>query len=125
DLAARAAAALGGAPDVVFECAGAAGLLALAMECAAPRGAVVVVGLCPTSEPITPVVGIAKELTLQFVMAYGIGDFQAAVDVLDAGAIEPRAMVTDTVSLDEFPIAFEALRSPTNQCKVQLDPGRP
>jgi threonine dehydrogenase-like Zn-dependent dehydrogenase len=124
DLPARAAVALGGAPDVVFECTGAAGLLALAMECAGPRAAVIVVGMCSTSEPVVPVVGIAKELTMRFVMAYGAGDFEAAVDTLDRGALEPRVMVTDTVSLDEFPIAFEALRSPTDQCKVQLDPGR-
>jgi threonine dehydrogenase-like Zn-dependent dehydrogenase len=84
---------------------------------------VIVVGMCPTSEPVTPVVGIAKELTVRFVMAYGIADFQAAVDALDGGAVEPRIMVTDTVSLDAFPTAFEALRSPANQCKVQLDPG--
>ncbi len=116
--------ALGGAPDVVFECAGAAGLLALAMECAGPRAAVIVVGMCSTSELVVPVVGIAKELTMRFVMAYGAGDFKAAVDALDQGALDPRVMVTDTVSLDEFPIAFEALRSPTDQCKVQLDPGR-
>ena len=124
DFPARAAAALGGAPDVVFECAGAAGLLALAMECAGPRGGVVVVGMCSTSELVVPVVGIAKELTLRFVVAYGARDFEAAVDTLDRGALEPRIMVTGTVSLDEFPIAFEALRSPTDQCKVQVDPGR-
>ncbi len=122
DFPARAAAALGGAPDVVFECAGAAGLLALAMECAGPRAAVVVVGMCSTSELVAPVVGIAKELTLRFVMAYGVGDFKAAVDALDQGALEPRIMLTDTVSLDELPTAFEALRSPTDQCKVQVEP---
>ena len=84
----------------------------------------IVVGMCSTSELVVPVVGIAKELTLRFVMAYGAGDFEAAVDTLDSGALEPRVMVTDTVSLDEFPIAFDALRSPTDQCKVLLDPGR-
>jgi (R,R)-butanediol dehydrogenase/meso-butanediol dehydrogenase/diacetyl reductase len=31
-------------------------------------------------------------------------------------------MVTDTVSLADFPAAFEALRSRTHQCKVMLDP---
>jgi (R,R)-butanediol dehydrogenase/meso-butanediol dehydrogenase/diacetyl reductase len=122
DFSVRAAAALGGAPEVVFECAGAAGLLGLAMECAGPRAAVMVVGMCSTSELVAPIVGIAKELTLRFVMAYEVADFKAAIDALDRGALEPRAMVTDTVSLDEFPIAFETLRSPTHHCKVQLDP---
>jgi (R,R)-butanediol dehydrogenase/meso-butanediol dehydrogenase/diacetyl reductase len=123
DLPARAAAALGGAPDVVFECAGAAGLLALAMECAGPRAAVIVVGMCSTSELVVPVVGIAKELTMRFVMAYRRRGFRGGRRHARSGALEPRAMVTDTVSLDEFPIAFEALRLPTDQCKVQVDPG--
>jgi (R,R)-butanediol dehydrogenase/meso-butanediol dehydrogenase/diacetyl reductase len=70
------------------------------------------------------VVGIAKELTLRFVMAYGVDDFKTAVAALDQGALEPRVMVTDTVSLGALPVAFEALRSPTDQCKVQVDPGR-
>jgi threonine dehydrogenase-like Zn-dependent dehydrogenase len=31
-------------------------------------------------------------------------------------------MITDTVSFDQFPAAFEALRNRTTQCKVMLDP---
>jgi threonine dehydrogenase-like Zn-dependent dehydrogenase len=42
--------------------------------------------------------------------------------VLDAGAIEPRSMITDRVSLAGLPAAFEALRQRTHQCKVMVDP---
>jgi (R,R)-butanediol dehydrogenase/meso-butanediol dehydrogenase/diacetyl reductase len=31
-------------------------------------------------------------------------------------------MVTETVSLAQFPAAFEALRERTHQCKVMLNP---
>jgi len=30
-------------------------------------------------------------------------------------------MITDVVTLDELPSAFEALRHPTHQCKVMLE----
>jgi threonine dehydrogenase-like Zn-dependent dehydrogenase len=42
--------------------------------------------------------------------------------VLDSGAVQARAMITDQVSLDELPSAFEALRQRTHQCKVMVVP---
>ena len=38
-----------------------------------------------------------------------------------AGRVDASAMITDVVGLDEVPAAFEALRSPTHQCKVLID----
>ena len=38
------------------------------------------------------------------------------------GTVEPRAMLTDVVGMDELPQAFEALRRPADQCKVVVDP---
>jgi hypothetical protein len=31
-------------------------------------------------------------------------------------------MVTDVVDLDAFSVAFEALKTPSSQCKVMLEP---
>jgi (R,R)-butanediol dehydrogenase/meso-butanediol dehydrogenase/diacetyl reductase len=42
--------------------------------------------------------------------------------MLGAGHLEPRAMVTHTVALEALPAAFEALRTPTDQCKVMVAP---
>ncbi|MFP5468117.1 MAG: hypothetical protein ACLGGZ_00065 [Alphaproteobacteria bacterium] len=36
--------------------------------------------------------------------------------------IDARAMVTDRVGFADFPQAFEALRTPSHQCKVMLKP---
>ena len=36
--------------------------------------------------------------------------------------IDVEYLVTDMVSFAQLPAAFEALRTPTNQCKVMLDP---
>ena len=47
-----------------------------------------------------------------------------ALDALDAGAAEPRALVTDTISLADTPAQFEALRKRTHACKVLIAPGQ-
>ncbi len=54
-------------------------------------------------------------------MLYDLREFEAAADVLDAGVATPRSMVTETVSLQELPAAFEALRHRTTQCKTLID----
>ena len=37
------------------------------------------------------------------------------------GRIDGSKMITSVVSLEELPDAFEALRSPSEQCKVIID----
>jgi (R,R)-butanediol dehydrogenase/meso-butanediol dehydrogenase/diacetyl reductase len=55
-------------------------------------------------------------------MTYSLQEFQTVADTLDAGHVEPRAMITSRVSLDELPSAFEALRQPGPQVKMMVDP---
>jgi (R,R)-butanediol dehydrogenase/meso-butanediol dehydrogenase/diacetyl reductase len=49
-------------------------------------------------------------------------EYEAALDALDAGAAEPRALVTDMISLEDTPERFEALRKRTHDCKVLIAP---
>jgi (R,R)-butanediol dehydrogenase/meso-butanediol dehydrogenase/diacetyl reductase len=56
------------------------------------------------------------------VVAYHRRDFELAIEMLDRGRIAGHDMITDVVSLAEFPSAFEALKTPTHQCKVILEP---
>lgn len=123
DVGAAFAKATGSAPDVIFECVGAAGLIQQCVELSKPRGRVVVVGVCPTEDRVLPQRAMAKEINLQFVMGYGKPDWRRVLDLLDAGRVDPAPMVTDTVSLDELPAAFEALRRPTTQIKLLVRPG--
>ena len=44
------------------------------------------------------------------------------LDLLDAGRVDPRPMITDIVTLEQLPAAFEALRKPTTQIKVMVRP---
>jgi threonine dehydrogenase-like Zn-dependent dehydrogenase len=122
NLAEQASAALGGPPDVVFEAVGGPGMIAEAANCVRPQGAVIVLGACWVPDPWVPVTGLFKEARIQFSMMYGMRDYELVGDVLQAGAPELSAMITDTVGLERFPAAFEALRARSTQCKVMLDP---
>jgi len=119
DAFARAA---GGPPDVIFECVGVPGMIQQCVGLAPARSRVVVVGVCMHPDTFMPGLAILKELTLKFVVAYRKADFRLTVDMLDAERIAAEGMVTDVVGLDGFCDAFEALKKPTTQCKVLLEP---
>ncbi|GAB5451934.1 MAG: alcohol dehydrogenase catalytic domain-containing protein [Halioglobus sp.] len=108
----------GGAPDVIFECVGAPGLLQQCIEIAPYGSRIVPVGVCEQPDAIMPFFGLVKELNIQFAMAYTKDDFETCVAMLGEGRIDVSPMITDIVPLDELPEAFEALRTPSHQCKV-------
>jgi (R,R)-butanediol dehydrogenase/meso-butanediol dehydrogenase/diacetyl reductase len=110
----------GKGPDIIFECVGVPGILNTMMA-EAPRGAkIVVAGVCQQMDQILPVIGIVKELTLQFVLGYRPADFDYVIEMIAKDRIDVAHMITDRVSLDQLPAAFEALRKPTTQCKVMV-----
>jgi len=122
ELAQAAAEALGGAPDLVFECAGKPGAIAAALDCVGNRGTVVSSGMCFAHDNIVPGFAVMKQARLQFSMAYMAADFRAAVAALDSGHVQPRAMVSRTIELAELPGTLETLRSPGDDCKVLVSP---
>jgi (R,R)-butanediol dehydrogenase/meso-butanediol dehydrogenase/diacetyl reductase len=112
-------------PDIVIECTGVPGLIGQAIKRVRPRGRVLVLGFCTASDQIIPAIANMKEVAIDFAVAWSLDDFEVSARALDAGAVAPRAMITDTVSLAQFPAAFEALRTAPTQCKVLVDPWRP
>ena len=47
------------------------------------------------------------------------------IDIVSpAVTIDATAMITDVIGLDDVPDAFEALRTPSHQCKVIIDLSR-
>jgi (R,R)-butanediol dehydrogenase/meso-butanediol dehydrogenase/diacetyl reductase len=112
--------ALGGAPDVVFECVGASGLLGQAINHVRRFGKVVSAGFCTAPDPILPAICAYKGVQLSFPVGYGLREFEYVADQMLAGAIDPKAMVTAVVPLDELPTVFEALRAPNNETKVHV-----
>ncbi len=115
-------AALAGAPDVVFECVGKPGLIRRAVDYVKPRGTIVVLGVCSGMDTFHHFDALMKEVRIQMGLMYSMREFEAAADALDTTDALPRAMVTDVVSLDRLPAAFEGLRHRTHQCKVLVDP---
>jgi 2-desacetyl-2-hydroxyethyl bacteriochlorophyllide A dehydrogenase len=122
EFAANIETALGGLPDVVFECVGVPGMLTKAIEIVRARGTVMILGNCMKPDSLVPSLVMFKQLRLQGSMVYSRRDFEIVAEILDAGHVEARTMITDTVPLAELPNAFEALRRPTYQCKTLVDP---
>jgi (R,R)-butanediol dehydrogenase/meso-butanediol dehydrogenase/diacetyl reductase len=122
DLQAQVTEALGGVPDVVIEAAGYPGSLAQAIDLVTARGTIVVLGYCTEPDCIVPARAVNKQVRMQFSLCYGRADFQFVVGTLATDALEPRALITGVVSLDDFPSAFEAMRVPHQHCKLLVNP---
>jgi (R,R)-butanediol dehydrogenase/meso-butanediol dehydrogenase/diacetyl reductase len=115
-------AALGGVPDVVLECSGAVGTFAEAINLVRPRGTIVEFGFCTKPDTFVPAAALAKEVTVKFSFLYSLRDYEVVADTFDAGHVEPRQLITETVGMDALPAALESLRGPNDQCKVMVDP---
>ena len=113
--------ALGGPPEIAFECVGKPGLIQRCIDHVHTRGTVVVAGLCTTPDSINPFWLIQKEARVQPSAFYDLRDFQTTLDLFDSGMTVPHEMITDHVSLEAMPAAFEALKQRTHQCKVIVD----
>jgi (R,R)-butanediol dehydrogenase/meso-butanediol dehydrogenase/diacetyl reductase len=111
-----------GKPDIVFECVGAPGLIAQAVDQVRNRGVVLILGLCTQPDSFVPFVALSKEVRLVTSVFFSLTEYQAAIDALDSGGAEPRALITNTVGLDETPQMFESLKARTGQCKVLIAP---
>jgi len=110
-------------PAVVFECVGVPGVLDQIMA-ASPRGTrIVVVGVCMEADAIHPMLGIVKELNLQFVLGYTQDEFAATLGHIAEGRIPTPPLITGRVGIDDVPRAFEALASPERHAKILVQMG--
>ncbi|MGZ3195908.1 MAG: alcohol dehydrogenase catalytic domain-containing protein [Croceibacterium sp.] len=114
--------ALGGKADIVFECVGVPGLIAQAVEQVRPRGTILLLGLCTKPDTFNSFAMLSKEVRLVTSAFFTVPEYRASLDALAEGAIEPRLLVTDTISLADVPAVFESLKHRTSQCKVLIAP---
>jgi len=114
--------ALGAKADIVFECVGLPGLIAQAVEQVRKRGTILLLGLCTRPDTFNSFAMLSKEVRLITSAFFTRQEYEAALDALNAGATEPRALVTDTISLADTPARFEALRQRSHDCKVLIAP---
>jgi threonine dehydrogenase-like Zn-dependent dehydrogenase len=111
-------------PAVVFECVGVPGVLDQLMA-ASPRGTrIIVVGVCMEADTIYPMLGISKELNLQFVLGYTPDEFAATLGHIAEGRIPVAPLITGKVGVEGVAGAFEALASPERHAKILVEPWR-
>ncbi len=109
-------------PGVVFECVGIPGVTAEIFEKAMRKTRIVVVGVCMEKDHIEPMLGINKELAMQFVIAYSPEEFAATLGHIAEGRIDVAPLVTGRIGLDGVAQAFEELRNPERHAKVIVEP---
>jgi threonine dehydrogenase-like Zn-dependent dehydrogenase len=111
-------------PAVIFECVGVPGILHQIMR-GAPLGArVIVAGVCMEQDQIKPVLGINKELAIQFVLGYTPEEFANTLQAIAEGQIDVAPLVTGRVGVEGVPGAFEILAKPDQHAKILVEPWR-
>jgi (R,R)-butanediol dehydrogenase / meso-butanediol dehydrogenase / diacetyl reductase len=114
--------ALDGKADIVFECVGIPGLIEQAVSQVRNRGTILLLGLCTKPDTMNTFAMLSKEVRLITSAFFTRQEYEEALDALNAGATEPRLLVTDTISLEDTPLRFEALRTRTHDCKILIAP---
>jgi L-iditol 2-dehydrogenase len=112
--------ALGGAPQWVFECVGAEGLLSKAVQHVAQFGKIVSLGFCTAPDTLIPAMGSYKCASIQFAVGYSMREFIYIADQIDKGHVDPKAIVTREIPLAELPAMIEGLRAPNSETKVHV-----
>jgi threonine dehydrogenase-like Zn-dependent dehydrogenase len=109
-------------PAVIFECVGVPGVIEGVMASAPRNARIVVVGVCMERDQIEPLMGISKELNIQFVLGYAPEEFAATLNHLAEGRINGDPLVTGKVGVEGVAQAFEDLASPETHAKILVEP---
>jgi 2-desacetyl-2-hydroxyethyl bacteriochlorophyllide A dehydrogenase len=111
-----------GQPAIIFDCTGVRGVLSQAINEAPVGSQIVVAGIPQGEDSFNPMIAIAKELNLQFVLYYAPEEFAEALDAVASGKLDWQPLVTGTVGLDGIASAFTALEDPETHAKIMIDP---
>ena len=109
-------------PLVVFEAVGVPGMIDQAMRIAPRDSRILVVGVCMPQDRIIPMVGIGRELSIQFVLGYTPEEFAATHQVITSGAWDLEPLITGSVGIDGVPKAFVDLADPDRHAKILVEP---
>ena len=122
DVASQFAELTGAEPDVVIEAVGRPGMLNAAIAAVRPQGTVVTGGVCMEPDSFDHLLAYSKEPQVRTARVYTKAENQFILEMIAAGRIDPSPMISHRIGLDDLPAAFEALRTPTDQCKVMVMP---
>jgi threonine dehydrogenase-like Zn-dependent dehydrogenase len=107
---------------VVFEAVGVPGIIDDILLRARPGTRLVVAGVCMQPDTVHPFFAIAKEINVQFVLAYNPEEFAGSLRALAEGEIDATPMITGEVGLDAVGAAFDDLADPELHCKILVTP---
>jgi threonine dehydrogenase-like Zn-dependent dehydrogenase len=111
-------------PALIFECVGVPGVIQQIFE-GAPRDArIVVVGVCMETDKSEPMLGIMKELSVQYVLGYTPVEFASSLQLLAEGKVDAGALITGKVGIDGVAQAFADLANPEKHTKILVEPWR-
>ena len=113
----------GAKPLVIFEAVGVPGMIEQAMRMAPRDARIVVVGVCMQEDRIHPLLGIGRELSIQFVLAYTPDEFGSSLLAIAEGKVDLSPWLTGTVNVDGVPQAFRDLGNPEAHAKILVVPG--
>ncbi|OMC51806.1 alcohol dehydrogenase [Mycobacterium sp. IS-836] len=109
-------------PAVVFEAVGVPGIIDDVLLRARPGTRLVVAGVCMQPDTVHPFFAIAKEINVQFVLAYSPDEFADSLRALAEGDIDVTPLITGEVGLDGVGAAFDDLADPERHCKILVTP---
>ena len=107
---------------VIFEAVGVPGMIDQAMRIAPKDARILVVGACMQEDRFHPMLGIGRELNLQFAFGYDPAEFGSALQSIADGKIDLAPWVTATVGIDAIPQAFRDLANPEEHAKIMVVP---
>jgi 2-desacetyl-2-hydroxyethyl bacteriochlorophyllide A dehydrogenase len=109
-------------PRVVFEAVGVPGIIDDILRRAPVGARVVVAGVCMQADTVHPYFAIAKQINVQFVLAYDPTEFTDCLRAIAEGDIDVAPMITGEVGLDGVGAAFDDLAHPDAHCKILVTP---
>ena len=109
-------------PAVVFEAVGVPGIIDDVLSRARPGTRLVVAGVCMQPDTVYPFFAIAKEINVQFVLAYTPEEFAESLRAIAEGDIDVAPLITGEVGLDGVGRAFDDLADPERHCKILVTP---
>jgi threonine dehydrogenase-like Zn-dependent dehydrogenase len=108
---------------VIFEAVGVPGMINEAMRVAPRHARILIVGACMQQDHIYPMLGIGRELSLQFVLGYEPAEFTYALNAIADQRVDLSPWITGTVGIDGVPQAFQDLGNPEAHAKILVKPG--
>jgi threonine dehydrogenase-like Zn-dependent dehydrogenase len=111
-------------PALIFECVGIPGLIQQVFE-GAPRDArIVVVGVCMETDRSEPMLGVMKELNVQYVLGYTPEEFAYSLRLIAEGEVDAASLVTARVGIEGVAQAFADLANPEAHTKIIIESWR-